>query len=154
MRLLTAALLVAAVPAMSQDPRPSTVWGFIALGPGSAADSGFYASGIGGGVQRGRLLYMARIASLDTRNRKRISDFGILLGMATRPRTFSFGAALGLAAVRDVNDSTAIGIPLEAYASINATRWAAIGLRIFSCANELTDYGGLTVNVQLGRVRN
>lgn len=154
MRLLTAALLVAAVPAMSQDPRPSTVWGFIALGPAAIGDSGFYASGIGGGVQRGRLLYMARIASLDTKNKKRISDFGVLLGMATRPRLFSFGAALGLAAVTDSRDSTAIGVPLEAYASINATKWAAIGLRLFSCANKLSDYGGLTVNLQLGRVRN
>src|SRR5262245_13282857 len=154
MRFLTVALILAAVPAMAQEPRPSTVWGFIGLGPGGAADSGFYASGIGGGVQRGRLLYMARIASLDTKDKKRISDLGVLVGVASRPRWYSVGAALGLAAVRDVRDSTAMGLAFESYASLNATKWAAIGLRIFSCSNELADYSGLTVGLQLGRVRD
>jgi len=153
MRFLTVALLVAAVPAMAQDPQTRTIWGFVALGPGGVADSGFYASGVGLGVQRGRVLYMARIASLDTKTTKRISDFGILMGLATRPRRFSFGAALGLAAVRDVSDSTAIGIPMEAFGTIIVNNNAAMGLRIFGDGNKLANFSGLTVTLNIGRVR-
>jgi hypothetical protein len=154
MRFLTAALLFAAAPAMAQDPQTRTIWGFVALGPGSVGDSGFYASGIGMGIQRNRVLYMARIASLDTKDAKRISDFGVLVGLATRPRRFSCGAALGLAAVRDSRDSTALGIPLEAFVSVIANDNAALGLRLFSDANRLSDFAGLTVSVMIGRVRS
>jgi|SRR5690349_11803251 len=153
MRFLTAALLFAA-PAMAQEAQTRTIWGFIALGPGSVGDSGFYASGVGLGIQRHRTLYMARIASLDTKDSKRISDFGVLIGMATRPRRFSCGAALGLAAVRDSRDSTALGIPLEAFATVVANDNAALGLRLFSDANRLSDFAGLTVSVMIGRVRS
>jgi len=154
MRFLTAALLVAAIPVMAQDLPTRTIWGFVALGPGSVGDSGFYASGVGGAIQRGRVLYMARIASLDTKNQKRISDFGILMGLASRPRRFSYGAAIGLAAVRDSRDSTALGIPLEAFASVIASDHAALGLRLFGDGSRLADFSGLTVSIMVGRVRS
>jgi hypothetical protein len=34
------------------------------------------------------------------------------------------------------------------------TRYAAVGLRLFGSINKLTSFGGVAVNVQLGRLRN
>ena len=56
---------------------------FVALGTGGAADSGFYASGIGIAVEMPRLMLMGRVTSLDTKNKKRIQDAGVLVGGIT-----------------------------------------------------------------------
>jgi hypothetical protein len=156
MRRASAALsLLLLVPAAlgAQGSRGPTFWGFVALGPGSAADSGFYASGIGGAAQVEHLLFMTRIASLDTKQTKRISDLGLLAGVATRPGRFHVGAAAGLGIVTDSRDSTSLGIPLEAHASVLVTRWTALGVRAFGSLNRLANFGGLTVVLQVGRLR-
>lgn len=153
MRLTTAALLFVAVPAMAQDPQTRTWWGFIALGPGGAADSGFYATGIGGGIQRGRKLYMARVASLDTPNRKRIQDAGILVGVARRPHRLHTGFAAGIGVATDSRDSTALAMPIESHVTWIITPRVAVGGRVFGSVNRLTNFSGLSVTLQLGRLR-
>lgn len=156
MRLACAALsilpLLSASLGAQASPGP-TFWGFVALGPGGAADSGFYASGIGGAIQVNRVLAMARIASLDTKNVKRIQDVALLAGLATRPGRFHLGAAAGLGAVKDVRDSTTLGIAFESHASVLVTSWAALGVRVFGNANELANFGGITLALQIGRLK-
>ena len=152
MRFLSIALLAFASSLAAQSTRP-TYWGFVALGPGGAADSGFYASGIGGAMQKNRMLFMARIASLDTKNVKRIQDVALLAGLATRPRRFHLGAAVGLGIVEDVRDSSTVGLAVETHASLLVTSWAALGVRVFGNANELANFSGLTLALQIGRLR-
>jgi hypothetical protein len=152
MRTYIATLLLIAAPLAAQSSRP-TYWGFVALGPGGVADSGFYASGIGGATQRGRLLLMARIASLDTKNSKRISDLGILAGVATKPGLFHLAAAGGIGIVTDVRDSSTVGLPLELHATVSPVSWVALGVRLFGSINRLDNFGGITVALQLGRLR-
>jgi hypothetical protein len=149
--LLTLATPAAAQSSPSSAVRP-TYWGFVALGAGGLADSGFYASGIGGAVQMKRVLFMGRIASLDTKDHKRLEDIGLMVGMATRPATLHFGAAAGLGVAHD-RDSSVIALPYEAQATWQFTRWAGIGARVFGGLSSLANYGGITVALQIGRLR-
>jgi hypothetical protein len=128
-------------------------WGFIGLGPGKAADSGFYASGVGVAVQTRCLLFMGRIASLDTKTTKRVSDVGVLVGLATRPAPLHFAFAAGFGVAKDSRDSSAIDLPVEAEATWQMTGWVGLGVRGFLGANKLANFSGLTIALQLGRLR-
>ena len=153
MRFLTVALLFAAVPATAQVPQARTWWAFVSLGPGGAADSGFYASGVGAAWQRGSKLYMARVASLDTKTQKRISDAGFLVGVSRRPTRFQLAFAGGIGVVKDSRDSTALAMPFEAQGTWILSDVFAIGLRTFASINRLENFGGTAVTVHLGRIR-
>jgi hypothetical protein len=117
------------------------------------SDSGFYASTLGFGVQRNRVIGMARVGSLDTPKIKRMEEFGIMGGFATRPGRLHFAAVAGIGSARDSRDSTAVSIPMEAHASLLVTRWAALGARVFGSVNRLSNFGGITLALQVGRLR-
>ncbi len=80
---MAALLLCLAVPkrvSAQDNPPPTrpTFWGFVALGIGAAADSSFYAAGVGGAWQRRSLVLMGRIASVGPEKENRMEDLGLL----------------------------------------------------------------------------
>ena len=145
-------LLLIATPLAAQSGR-LTYWGYVALGAGGAADSGFYSSTVGLGVQRFHILGVARVGSLDTPKIKRFSEIALMAGWATRPGRFHFGAVAGIGNVRDSRDSTAAALAYEAHAGVLVTRWAALAARVFGNTNRLGNFGGITLALQVGRLR-
>jgi hypothetical protein len=55
--------------------------------------------------------------------------------------------------VRDINDSTTVGFPIEAQATRRFLPWAGLAVRVFSVPNELANYGGISLALQVGRLR-
>jgi hypothetical protein len=156
--ILASALVVISSQTLSAQAAATrdraTYWGFLALGAAGAADSGFYASAIGGAWQKRHLILMARASSAATKKRvNRVEDVGVLAGVATRPGPLHFSVAAGLSSVRDIGDSTALGFPVEVSGAWRFTRWTGLGVRVFSVANKLVNYGGLTVALEVGRLK-
>jgi hypothetical protein len=135
-----------------------TFWGSIALGQAGITDSGMIHSSIGLSLQRRHLIVTGRVSANQQGQRgdyhTRIQDVGILAGYATTPRApLHFSVAGGLAVVRDINDSTTLGLPIEANATWRFLPWAGLGLRVFGVGNKLADYGGISLALQVGRLR-
>lgn len=152
------ALVVPATLSGQTTPQRPTFWGTIALGQAGITDSGMIHSTIGLSVQRRHLLLGGRVSANQQGQkgnyRTRIQDVGILAGYATTPAApLHFSLAGGLAIVRDINDSTALGLPIEAEATWRFLPWAGLGLRVFGVGNELANYGGLSLALQVGRLR-
>src|SRR5262245_58664430 len=112
---LSAAMLV--TPSLISAQRRPTYWGQIALGAAGAADSGFYASAVAAAVQVRQLLFIGRVASIGTENKKRMEEAGLLAGVATRPAVFHAGIAAGLGVAKSPQDSSVIAVPIEAQLS-------------------------------------
>ncbi len=150
---LTSSTSSAAAQTGSTSRPPVTFWGQLALGAGGAADSGFYAAALSAAVQVRHILVLGRVASIGTEDRKRMEEVGILAGVATRPAVFHAGVAAGLGISTADGDSSAIALPIEAQLSWRALPWAGLGARVFGNVNRLTNFGGVTVALQLGRLR-
>jgi len=135
-----------------------TYWGQLALGVAGISDSGMIHSSLGVSMQRRHLIVTGRVTG-NAQGQKgdyttRIQDAGILAGYATTPPArLHFSIAGGLAIVSDINDSTTVGFPIEAQATWRFLPWVGLGLRAFSVPNELANYGGLSLAVQVGRLR-
>ena len=152
-------VLMVAAPqnALAQDSLSharATFWGFAALGIGGAADSTFYAAGVGAAWQRRKLVLMGRIASVGPEEENRMSDAGLLVGIGTQGGRFHYLAAVGLAAARSSQDSTALALPIEGHATWRFSNWGGIGLRGFLSFNKLSTFGGLTLVAEVGRLRD
>lgn len=132
---------------------PATFWGQLALGAAGAADSGFYTAAISAAVQVRNILVLGRVVSIGTDNRTRMEEVGILAGVATRPAVFHAGIAAGLGIATADGDSSAIALPIEAQLSWRPIPWAGLGARVFANVNRLANFGGVTVALQLGRLR-
>jgi hypothetical protein len=151
--------LAAAPSALAGQVTPSiqrpTFWGTIALGAAGAVDSGFYHSSLGAAVQVHRLIVVGRVTGNDTPKAKRIEDAGILVGVATQPiAPFHFSIAAGLSALNDhYRDSRTVGFPIEAQGTWRFTRWGGIGIRAFDVPNKINNYGGISLALQVGRLR-
>jgi len=151
---------LAAVPAgLVGQTAPSvqrpTFWGTFAAGAARGADSGFIHSSLGAGVQLRHLIIVGRVTGNDTRDAKRIEDAGVLVGVATEPfAPFHFSVAAGLSALNDhYRHSTTAGFPVEAQGTWRFTRWTGIGVRAFAVPNEINSYGGISLALQVGRLR-
>ena len=82
-----------------------------------------------------------------------MEEVGLLAGFATRPAVFHAGAAAGVGIAKDSQDSSVIALPIEAQLSWRPLRWAGIGARVFGNVNGLTNFGGVTLGLQIGRLR-
>ena len=154
-------IAVAAVPSHLSGqtaPQRPTVWATIALGQSGISDSGMIHSAVGLSVQRNHLLVAGRVTG-NQQGRKgdyttRIRDVGILAGYATAsPAQLYFSAAAGLAAVHDVTDRNAVGVPIEAQATWRFLPWVGLGLHVFAVPNKLANYGGISLALDVGRLR-
>ena len=137
-------------PALQRRP---TFWGQVALGAAGAADSGFYASAVSAAVQFNHLVLLGRVASIGTKDGKRMEEAGLLAGFATRPAVIHASVAAGLGVAKDPRDSSVIALPIEAQLSWRPIPWAGLGARVFANVNGLTNFGGVTLVLQLGRLR-
>ncbi|HEU4997113.1 MAG TPA: hypothetical protein VFT29_19990 [Gemmatimonadaceae bacterium] len=158
---LTAALAAAPSPLAAQGApavqRP-TFWGSIALGAAGITDSGMIHSSLGVAMQRRHLIVIGRVTGNAQGNdtdgyRTRIGDAGVLAGYATTPGPLHLSIAGGLAIVTDINDSTTVGFPIEAQATYRFLPWVGLGVRIFTVPNELANYGGISLALQVGRLK-
>ena len=149
-------------PKLSGQAAPSaprqTLWGTIALGQAGITDSGMIHSSIGLSAQRGHLLVTGRIAANQQGQkgnyRTRIQDVGILAGYATTPPAqMHFSIAGGLAVVHDIKDRSTVGFPIEAQATWRFLPAVGLGLRVFGVPNELSNYGGISLALEVGRLR-
>jgi hypothetical protein len=140
---------------VSSSAQRPMFWGTLALGAAGAADSGFYHSSLGAAVQLRRLIIIGRVTGNDTPDAKRIEDAGILVGAATRPfAPFHFSVAAGLSALNDHYwDRSTVGFPVEAQGTWRFARWTGIGVRVFAVPNEINTYAGISLALQVGRLR-
>ena len=156
-------IAVAAVPSkLSGQNAPAvqrtTLWGTVALGQAGITDSGMIHSSVGLSVHRRHLVLTGR-ATGNSQGQKgdyhtRIRDVGILAGYATTPPAqLHFSIAGGLAIVSDINDRSTVGFPIEGQASWRFLPWAGLGLRVFGVPNELANYGGISLALDVGRLR-
>ena len=156
---LAGALTVSIASALAGQIAPSvqrpTFWGTFALGAAGAADSGFYHSSLGAAVQLRHLIIIGRVTGNDTPEAKRIEDAGILVGAATQPLApFHFSIAAGLSALNDhYRHRSTVGFPVEAQGTWRFTRWTGIGARVFAVPNEINGYAGISLALQVGRLR-
>ena len=133
-------------------------WGTIALGQAGITDSGMIHSSVGLSMQRNHLVLTGRVTSNQQGQkgnyRTRIRDVGILAGYATTPPAhLHFSLAGGLAIVSDINDRNTVGFPIEAQATWAFLPWAGLGLRVVGVPNELANYGGISLALDVGRLR-
>jgi hypothetical protein len=153
----------AAVPSqLSAQAAPAnqrpTYWATIALGQAGITDCGMIHSSVGVSVQWRHLMLTGR-ATGNQQGQKgdysmRIRDVGLLAGYATLPRApLHFSVAGGLAIVHDINDKSTVGFPIEAEATWRFLPWAGLGLRVFGVPNELANYGGISLALNVGRLR-
>jgi hypothetical protein len=135
-----------------------TFWGTISLGQAGITDSGMIHSSIGLSVQRRHLVVTGR-ASGNQQGQKgdyrmRIQDVGILAGYATTPPSpLHFSVSGGLAVVRDINARSTVGFPVEAQATWRFLPFVGLGVRVFGVPNELANYGGISLALDVGRLR-
>ena len=149
-------------PKLSGQTAPAvqrpTLWGTIALGQAGITDSGMIHSSIGLSAQRGHLLVTGRVAANQQGQkgayRTRIQDAGVLAGYATTPQAqMHFSVAGGLAVVHDIKDRSTVGFPIEAQATWRFLPVVGLGLRVFGVPNELSNYGGFSLALEVGRLR-
>ena len=156
-------IAVATVPStLSGQTAPAvqrpTVWGTIALGQSGISDSGMIHSSVGLSVQRNHLVVTGRATGNQQGHKgdytTRIRDVGILAGYATTlPAQLYFSAAAGLAMVHDVTDRNTVGFPIEGQATWRFLPWAGLGLHVFAVPNKLANYGGISLALDVGRLR-
>jgi len=156
-------IAIAAVPSKLTGQTASavnrtTLWGTIALGQAGITDSGMIHSSVGLSVQRRHLVVTGR-ATGNQQGQKgdysmRIQDVGILAGYATTPPAqLHFSIAGGLAVVHDINDRSTVGFPIEGQATWRFLPWVGLGLHVFGVPNELANYGGISLALDVGRLR-
>lgn len=168
-RLVLAFLVL--VPGLSeatvQDPAPvsrrDTYW----LGVGLGAGSEDLAAHVNASYQFGANLISLRIATTAGLFDTERTDYALLYGRATRGARdrHLLAIAAGVALVDGCGgdgdgflggcqgQSTVIGLPLEAQASYRPGKLLGIGLYGFANLNRRRSFGGVTLGVQIGRLR-
>ena len=166
-RLVLAFLaLIPGLAEAAQDSAPvsrrDTYW----LGIGLGAGSEDLAAQANGSYQFGANLISARIASTAGLFDSEITDYGILYGRATRGARdrHLLSAAAGVSLVDGCDgsggflggcqdQSAVMGFPLEVQASYRPGKLLGVGLYGFANLNSRRSFGGVTLGVQLGRLR-
>ncbi|HKS06603.1 MAG TPA: hypothetical protein VJR92_09855 [Gemmatimonadaceae bacterium] len=157
-RVLLCASLFLAVHATTTQAQSAAVarrtyWGQVNLGVGGVADSAFYATGFSGGIQTGRTVFIGRVVALSTKAKTRITEVGLMTGVATRPSGIHASIAAGLGIVDASSDSSSLGFPVEAQITVRPLRWIGVGVHVFGNLNKTGKLYGVTIPVQIGRLR-
>ena len=165
--LLAAMLLLATPPAQAQDvalPHSDMFWITGGLGVGSED----FAGTAGISLQHDAHLFSLRVAATAGLFDDGFGDVALLYGRASRvaDRRYRLGAAAGISAADGCIESgpgslfgdceaqkTVIGFPMEAHVSWLPTTFLGLGLYGFADLNRTRSFAGLTLSVQLGRLR-
>lgn len=161
---LVAASMLVSAPAIGQTPAGpgrNSFWVGVGLGLGSED----FAGSLNGSYQFGANLVSIRSAATAGLFDDGFSDVALLYGRATRsPRDrYQFGAALGVAVVDGCrgggvfsscrNAPSVIGLPLELQAFWRPGSLIGLGLYGFANLNQTRSFAGVTLGLQLGRLR-
>jgi hypothetical protein len=161
--LVALALSAYASPAQEQAriTRRDTYW----LGAGLGLGSEDFGGQLNSSYQSGANLISFRVSSTAGLFEDGFTDYGLLYGRANRGAEdrHLFGAAIGVALVdgcrgggvfdscRDV--STVVGLPLELQAFWRPGKVVGLGIYGFANLNQSQSFAGLTVSLQVGRLR-
>ena len=160
--VLAAACIVTAQESPADGPR-WLFWENVGFGPGSVGVAGNWSFT----YQRGPYLAIARTGStylsnttwwesLEGFRSPGAADFGLLGGIGTTGRVIHAYAALGFSWVDGyMNDRqfNVVGIPVEAGFAWTPLSWLGIGPTLFGNLNTRHSFGGVVLNVRLGKVR-
>lgn len=136
---------------------------WVAAGLGAGTED--FAGAAGVTYQHGVHLFSLRAAASAGLFEDGFSDIAVLYGRATRTARdrYRAGAAIGLAAVDGCvggsvfsscqNQRTVVGLPLEAQLAWLPATFLGFGLYGFADFNRTRSFAGVTLSVQLGRVR-
>jgi hypothetical protein len=170
-RLATAALATVLLTSIAADgtsqsplvPARDRFWVSAGLGVGSE-DFGGSANVA---FQHGSHLFSLRTAATAGLFDDGFGDVALLYGYATpTSRRHHAGAAIGIAIVNGcidpgegglfgscIDQGTVLGLPIEAQLAWLPAKFLGIGLSGFGNLNRTRSFGGVTVSLQLGRVR-
>jgi hypothetical protein len=154
--------LICTVPSRAQTMGPSrdTFWMGVGLGVGSEDIAG----NLNGSYQFGGNLLSFRVSATAGIFDDGFGDYALLYGRATSPaaKRYHASAALGLALVQGCeggglggcqNVSDVVGVPLELQLFWRPGSLVGLGLYGFANFNSQRSFGGLTLGLQLGRLR-
>lgn len=160
--LLFGSMLVPHVALAQQNagPERDTFW----LGAGLGVGSEDFAAQLNGSYQFGGNLLSLRASATAGLFDDGFGDYALMYGRATSPtgKRYHASAALGLGIVhgcrggglggcRDV--SNAVGLPIEVQLFWRPGSRMGLGLYGFANFNDEQSFGGLTLSLQLGRLR-
>jgi hypothetical protein len=150
--------------ALAQDTTAAPQDAFwVAAGLGVGSED--FAGDAGVSYQHGIHLFSFRVAASAGLFDDQFSDIALLYGRATRTARdrYRAGAAIGLAAVDGCvggslfgdcqHRRTVVGLPLEAQLAWLPATFLGFGLYGFADFNRTRSFAGVTLSVQLGRVR-
>jgi hypothetical protein len=135
------------------------------LGAGLGAGSEDFAGSFNASYQFGASLISLRAAGTAGLYDDGFSDYAVLYGRATRPSAgrYQVSAAVGLGLVSGCeidgwlagcsDVSTVVGLPLEVQAFWRPGSLIGLGLYGFANLNDARSFAGLTLGLQLGRLR-
>jgi hypothetical protein len=142
------------------SPRRDTFW----VGGGIGAGSEDFGGSLNGSYQFGRNIISLRASATAGIFDDGFGDYALLYGGALRPASrryhAAFGAGIGLVhgcrggglgGCRDV--ANVVGIPIEVQAFWHPGGLIGVGLYGFANLNETHSFAGLTLGLQLGRLR-
>jgi hypothetical protein len=161
--IVALATLAGVCTAQDQAPviRRDTYW----LGAGLGAGSEDFGGQLNSSYQFGSNLLSFRIAGTAGLFEDGFSDYALLYGRATRAagERHMLGAALGVAVVDGCRGggvfsncadiSPVIGLPLELQAFWRPGGLVGLGLYGFANLNQAQSFAGVTLSLQLGRLR-
>jgi hypothetical protein len=160
--VLAAFLLGTESTALAQDTvssRFDTFW----IGGGLGAGSRDFAGHLNVAYQTGANLFSFRTAGTAGLLSRGFSDWALLYGRATRaPGRYQASVALGIAVAdgceggglgRCRDEPSVIGLPLETQLFWRPSKGFGVGLYGFADINQLQSFAGLTLGIQLGRLR-
>jgi hypothetical protein len=139
--------------------RFDTFW----IGGGLGAGSHDFAGHLNLSYQTGANLFSFRTAGTAGIFSDGFGDLALLYGRATRaPARYQASAALGIAVADGCeggglggcrNKPSVIGFPVETQVSWRPSRFLGVGLYGFADINHLRSFAGVTLGIQLGRLR-
>jgi hypothetical protein len=155
--------LMCTIPARAQTtppPRRDTFWVGVGLGAGSED----FAGTLNGSYQFGGNLLSLRASATAGLFDDGFGDYALLYGRATPPagKRYHASAALGLAIVQGCeggglggcrNVSDVVGVPIELQLFWRPGSLVGLGLYGFANFNEQRSFAGMTLGLQLGRLR-
>lgn len=161
---MTLALPLGAASGQEAAPlQPDTYWMHAGLGAGTED----FAGQAGLSYQHGAHLFSLRVAATSGLFDDGFADIALLYGRATRvgTRRFRAAGALGISAVDGCvspgdgglggcgDRKTVIGLPVETQLAWLPAAFLGVGLYGFANLNSTRSFAGVTLGVQLGKVR-
>ncbi len=156
--------------------KKKTFWFNFGLGTGASADSNSpwaqgssnsesdMAGSINATAQFGKHAFSLRFVTGQALFEESFWDLGVLYGLATKPSVFHFSGGIGISLVGGTSGenffffstkkvSTTLGLPLEIQLSWRPLRFLGLCAYGFANLNKHHTFGGVTLCVQLGKLR-